>query len=108
MSRTTDNLGEGNMATPRPRDENAAPASESRLPLQAAKPLTWFDGIRQFIHEVALEMKKVSWPTRTEVVNTTMIVVVALFFFAAFLFLADIVLTYAIELLEAGARQVFG
>jgi len=96
------------MATPRPRDENTSPASEARMLLQTAKPLTWFDGIRQFFHEVALEMKKVSWPTRTEVVNTTMIVVIALFFFAFFLFGADIVLAYAIKMLEAGAKRIFG
>ena len=76
--------------------------------LQTPKPPNWFEGIRQFYHEVVLEMKKVSWPTRTEVVNTTMIVVIALFFFAFFLFGADIALAKFIQLLEVGARRIFG
>ena len=53
-------------------------------------------------------MKKVSWPARTEVVNTTVIVVVAVFFFAAYLFVADILFTYIIEGLEWGAQKLFG
>jgi len=76
--------------------------------LQTSKPLTWIGGIRQFFHEVGLEMKKVSWPSKTEVINTTMIVVMALFFFSFFLFGADIALTYFIKMLEAGARRIFG
>ena len=73
-----------------------------------SKPQNWLAGIRQFLREVALEMKKVSWPTRTEVINTTIIVIIAVFFFAFYLFLTDIVFTYLIEGLEWVARKVFG
>lgn len=64
--------------------------------------------VRHFWHEIALEMKKVSWPARSEVVSTTVIVVIAVFFFAAYLFVADILFTYVIEGLEWGARKLFG
>ena len=57
--------------------------------------------------EVKLEMKKVSWPTRTEVVNTTIIVIIAVFFFAFYLFGTDLVFSYLIEGLEWLARKVF-
>ena len=85
------------MATPRPRDENTSPASEARMLLQTAKPLTWFDGIRQFFHEVALEMKKVSWPGRQEVVGTTIVVIVAVFFFGLYLGLVDYILAMGLD-----------
>jgi preprotein translocase subunit SecE len=64
--------------------------------------------IRHFWHEIGLEMKKVSWPARSEVVSTTVIVVIAVFFFAAYLFVADILFTYVIEGLEWGAQKLFG
>jgi preprotein translocase SecE subunit len=59
-------------------------------------------------HEVVLEMKKVSWPTQQEVINTTIIVVIAVFFFALYMFAADITLTYLIRGIEWAASKVFG
>jgi len=73
-----------------------------------SKPLGWLANIRQFWHEVGLEMKKVSWPTRTEVINTTIITIVVVFFFALFLFLADNALSYIIGAIEWAAKKVFG
>ena len=73
----------------------------------AAKPLSWFENIRQFWREVAREMRQVSWPTRTEVINTTIVVVIAVFFFAFYLFGADIFFTYVIQGLEWIAGKVF-
>jgi preprotein translocase subunit SecE len=108
MGRTTDNLGEGNMATPRPQPGDEAPGAESRVQFQVPRPPTWLGGVRHFAHEVALEMRKVSWPTRTEVINTTMVVIIAVFFFAFFLFGTDIVLSYLIKFIELGAKKLFG
>lgn len=83
-------------------------ADESNDQSLAPKPGNWLAGIRQFYHEVKLEMKKVSWPTRTEVMNTTIVVVIAVFFFAFYLFLADIVFTYLVKGLEWVAGKVIG
>ena len=94
------------MVTPRPKQENAAPATETRNIAQVANA-GWLGDVRQFIREVVLEMKKVSWPTRAEVINTTMIVVVAVFFFAFFLVGTDIVLAYLIARLEDAAKWIF-
>jgi len=80
---------------------------ESNEQSLVAKPLNWFEGVRQFWREVAREMKQVSWPTRTEVVNTTIVVVVAVFFFAFYLFAADLAFTYLIKGLEWVAGKVF-
>ena len=55
-----------------------------------------------------LEMKKVSWPSRTEVVNTTLVVVVVLLFFAFFLFGTDLALSYLVRGVEWVAKKIFG
>ena len=43
----------------------------------------------QFLHDVRAEMRRVSWPTLTHVQNTTIITVIAVIFFAVYLFLVD-------------------
>ena len=43
----------------------------------------------QFFHDVRAEMKRVSWPTFTHVQNTTIITLIAVIFFAVYLFLVD-------------------
>jgi len=48
-----------------------------------------FDQLKQFYRDVKAEMKKVSWPTRQEVYSTTMVVLIAVFFFGFFLWGAD-------------------
>ncbi len=80
---------------------------ESNAQSLAARPTGWLESVRQFWRDVAREMKQVSWPTRPEVVNTTIVVVVAVFFFAFYLFAADIAFTYLIRGLEWAAGKVF-
>jgi preprotein translocase subunit SecE len=96
------------MATSSTREGAAAMVEESNEQGLAAKPSGWVEKIRQFWREIASEMKKVSWPSRQEVINTTIIVVIAVFFFAFFLFGVDIVLSYLIKGIEWGAKQIFG
>ena len=43
----------------------------------------------QFLHDVRAEMKRVSWPTLTQVQNTTIITLIAVIFFAVYLFAVD-------------------
>ena len=45
--------------------------------------------IGQFLHDVRQEMKRVSWPTLTNVQNTTVITLIAVIFFAVYLFAVD-------------------
>jgi preprotein translocase subunit SecE len=49
----------------------------------------WFKKIKDFLAETRLEMRKVSFPSRDEVVATTVVVLVTSFVFAVFLFLTD-------------------
>ena len=52
----------------------------------------WADSSKQFYLDVRSEMKKVSWPPKQEVVGTTLVVVVAVFFFGLYLGLIDYLL----------------
>jgi len=45
--------------------------------------------IAQFLRDVRAEMKRVSWPTFNEVKNTTIITLIAVIFFAVYLFAVD-------------------
>jgi preprotein translocase subunit SecE len=56
----------------------------------------WWNKAKEFLTETRSEMRKVSFPTRDEVVGTTIVVIITSFVFAVFLFGADqlIVLGY--------------
>jgi preprotein translocase subunit SecE len=54
----------------------------------------------QFLHDVRAEMRRVSWPTFNEVKNTTIITLIAVIFFAVYLFLVDRVWTFLLTQLN--------
>jgi preprotein translocase subunit SecE len=56
----------------------------------------WTQRTKQFYLDVRSEMRKVSWPARQEVVGTTIVVVVAVFFFGLYLGLVDYILFYGV------------
>ncbi|HKX28781.1 MAG TPA: preprotein translocase subunit SecE [Blastocatellia bacterium] len=95
------------MAIPSTRDGATPVVEGSNEQSLISKSSGWPFKIRQFWHEVVSEMKRVSWPMRAEVVNTTIIVVIAIFFFAAYLYVADMAFTYLIHGVEWVARKVF-
>jgi preprotein translocase subunit SecE len=49
----------------------------------------WLTSIPTFLSEVKVEMKKVSFPSRDEVVGTTIVVLVTSVIFAVYLWIAD-------------------
>ena len=51
----------------------------------------------QFLKDVRQEMRKVVTPSRTEVQNTTIVVTVTVFLFAAYFWLVDVVLGAGID-----------
>jgi len=59
----------------RERGHSGAPTGPARL--------------AQFLHDVRQEMKRVSWPSLKHVQNTTIITVIAVIFFALYLFAVD-------------------
>jgi len=54
--------------------------------------------IQQFVEDVKIEMAKVAWPTRQELMNSTMIVVVVSILFTVFIFASDIVISKVVQL----------
>ena len=63
------------------------------------KPKQWWLATREFFRDVNAEMKKVSWPTKNEVVGTTFVVILATIVFAVYLWGADILFFKAIDFL---------
>ena len=57
----------------------------------------FFERTGQFWRDVRAELKRVTWPTSTEVKNTTIITIIAVIFFALYLFAIDQALAFLIE-----------
>jgi preprotein translocase subunit SecE len=64
-----------------------------------SKPKQWWLTTREFFHDTNSEIKKVSWPSRNEVIGTTAVVIVATLVFAVFLWGCDVVFFKAIDFL---------
>jgi preprotein translocase SecE subunit len=64
-----------------------------------SRPKQWWLSTREFFHDTSSEMKKVTWPTKNEVVGTTAVVIVATIVFALFLWGCDVVFYKAIDFL---------
>ncbi len=47
------------------------------------------EGTREFLHDVRVEMKQVTWPSRDDVVSTTSIVIATVAFFGFFLYIVE-------------------
>ncbi|HSB08690.1 MAG TPA: preprotein translocase subunit SecE [Blastocatellia bacterium] len=60
--------------------------------------------IREFYHAIKLEMAKTTWPTRTEVWSTTVVVLLAIVFFGFYLWGVDRLVTVGFEALEKAIR----
>ena len=55
------------------------------------------DQFREFVKDVRLESAKVSWPTRTELRDSTAVVLVTVLLVAAFIFVVDQILTFGVD-----------
>jgi preprotein translocase subunit SecE len=59
----------------------------------------WTTQVRDFVKEVQVEAQKVSWPSRNELRDSTIVVIVAVLLVSGFVGLVDLVLRYAVGLL---------
>jgi len=48
------------------------------------------DSAREFLHDVRVEMKQVTWPSREDVIATTWVVIATVAFFGVFLWIVDL------------------
>ena len=59
----------------------------------------WMDRLRNFIKDVRVEASKVSWPTRQELRDSTVVVIVTVAVITVFVGVVDRVLTIGIGML---------
>jgi preprotein translocase subunit SecE len=70
-------------------------SDKPRAPERKARPTPGTEvkkertGPRQYFSEIRAELKKVAWPTRKEVVNSTIVVLIAVVFMTTLIFLYD-------------------
>jgi preprotein translocase subunit SecE len=55
--------------------------------------------VREFFHDVLVEFRRVSWPTRQEVMGSTSVVIVMVLVLAVFLAVVDHALTWLVRLI---------
>ena len=58
----------------------------------------FFDGLRNFVGEVKSELKKSSWPTRPELFESTIVVLVSVVILGVFVGASDLVLMQLMKL----------
>jgi preprotein translocase subunit SecE len=66
---------------------------DNSLPAKAAG---WLQQARDYFDELKKEMKMVSWPSREQVISTTMVVIAAIFAFALYFWVVDFAIGRAI------------
>ncbi|MBN2839907.1 MAG: preprotein translocase subunit SecE [Coriobacteriia bacterium] len=54
----------------------------------AAKPNA-FGRFKQYLHDVRTELRRVVWPSRREVINSSIVVIITLIFFVLFTLVID-------------------
>ena len=57
------------------------------------KVAAWPAQLRDYVDELRAEMRRVTWPSWTQVRATTTVVIVAVFAFAAYFFVVDMLVT---------------
>ena len=61
--------------------------------------MAWTMQVREFVKEVQVESTKVSWPTRNELRDSTIVVIVAVLLISVFVGAVDYVLQLGVRLL---------
>ncbi len=66
--------------------------------------IRWYKRLTNFLKDVKGEVKKVTWPSRLEVYNTTLVVIIAIIFFGFYLFFMDLIFSWVITQI----KSIFG
>jgi len=61
--------------------------------------MSWMTQTRDFANEVKVEFTKVSWPSRLEIRDSTVVVIVMVIIVMVFIFIVDRILTMGLGLL---------
>jgi preprotein translocase subunit SecE len=57
----------------------------------------WVNDTRDYINDLKLEMRRVTWPSRKQVESTTAVVIFSVFAFAAYFFVVDSILSKGVK-----------
>jgi len=60
----------------------------------------WFERTKDYVNELKLEMRRVTWPNRKQVQGTTAVVIFSVFLFAAYFEVVD-------SILQRGTAAIF-
>ena len=63
----------------------------------AADVKVWVKDTKDYINDLRLEMRRVTWPNRKQVEGTTAVVIISVFAFAAYFAVVDSLLVKAIK-----------
>ncbi|MGA8407683.1 MAG: preprotein translocase subunit SecE [Candidatus Acidiferrales bacterium] len=61
---------------------------------------------RAFLHEVRVEMRQVNWPSRQNVISTTLVVALTVAFFGVYFFFTDLIFGNTIKWLIDYAKKL--
>lgn len=56
-----------------------------------------FGKVKQFVNEVNVEMKKVSWPTKNQLRESTIVVIVSTLIITGFVWVIDQIMTFIMK-----------
>jgi preprotein translocase subunit SecE len=79
------------------------PTATQRRPQQPARSASvkksdnFIDKSMQFLREVKIELKKVTWPTRQQTMSSTVVVIILVIIIGVFLGLVDVILSALIR-----------
>ncbi len=66
----------------------------------------WIQGVREYIDDLKAEMRRVTWPSQNQVKATTAVVIAAVFLFAGYFAVVDLLLGRAInQIFQTMARR---
>jgi len=57
----------------------------------------WVQGTREYVNDLKLEMRRVTWPNRKQVESTTAVVIFSVFAFAGYFAVVDAILKRGIQ-----------
>jgi preprotein translocase subunit SecE len=59
--------------------------------------IRWYKRFVNFLKDTRAELRKVTWPSKSEVYSTTIVVIAAMVFFGFYLFFMDILFSWVIS-----------
>ncbi len=95
---TQANLAKASMSKPAVLAGAVKKKSEKKIVASTIGEPNFFQRAIEFLREVQVELKKVTWPTRKQTTGTTVVVVIFVFIVAAFLGVFDFGLSKLVQI----------